>query len=220
MKRSFDNLAKAYLYLERLTFGHQLEHSRNHGLQALDSERAQRGLILGPGDGRFLNLALARNPKLQIESIERSPKMQEQTYERIQRLGKDCLNRYHHIANDARQYSFPNSEYDIVVAQYFLDCFNSTDANALLKKIAHTLKPNGKLVYADFSIPPKNPAKWIATGIAKLLYFCFRLTTDIETNRLPKLVWPLSLKLISSETRLKGLVTSTIRTKSPTSVNH
>jgi len=220
VKRSFDNLAKAYTFLERLTFGHQLERSRNHGLKALGSDKCDRCLILGPGDGRFLSLALAKNPKLQIDSIERSPKMQEQTSARIQKLGKNYMNRYRHIANDARQYSFPDSEYDCVVAQYFLDCFKSTDANALLEKFAHTLKSNGKLIYADFTIPPKVPARWIANGIVGLLYLCFRLATDIETHRLATLVWPESLKLISRETRLKGLVTSTIRRKSPTNADH
>ena len=220
MKRSFGNLAKAYIFLERLTFGHQLEYSRNHGLKALESGKCDRCLILGPGDGRFLGLALSRNPKLQIDSIERSPKMKEQTSERIQKLGKNYMNRHCHIADDARQYSFPDSEYDCVVTQYFLDCFNSNDANALLEKFAHTLKPNGKLIYADFTIPPKVPARWIASGIVGLLYLCFRLSTDIETHRLPKIVWPESLKLISRETRLKGLVTSTIRMKSPTSADH
>ena len=161
-----------------------------------------------------------RLQKLQIDSIERSPKMQEQTSARIQKLGKNYMNRYRHIANDARQYSFPDSEYDCVVAQYFLDCFKSTDANALLEKFAHTLKSNGKLIYADFTIPPKVPARWIANGIVGLLYLCFRLATDIETHRLATLVWPESLKLISRETRLKGLVTSTIRRKSPTNADH
>jgi ubiquinone/menaquinone biosynthesis C-methylase UbiE len=215
VKRSFDNLAKAYIYLERLTFGHQLERSRHHGLKALKPNKGQRCLILGPGDGRFSSLALARNPKFQIDSIERSPKMQKQTNARIRTLGESCINRYRHIANDVRQYSFPDSEYDIVVAQYFLDCFKSIDANRLLEKFALTLKPGGKLVYADFTIPQEIPAKWIATGIVKLLYLCFRLATDIQTNRLPELIWPESLKLISSETRLRGLVTSTIRKKDP-----
>ncbi len=84
-----------------------------------------------------------------------------------------------------------------------------------LKNSALTLKPGGKLVYADFTIPQEIIAKWIATGIVKLLYLCFRLATDIQTNRLPELIWPESLKLISSETRLRGLVTSTIRKKDP-----
>ena len=106
------------------------------------------------------------------------------------------------------------------MAQYFIDCFRSIDANALIEKFAHTLKSNGKLIYADFTIPPKVPVRWIANGIVGLLYLCFRLATDIETHLLATLVWPESLKLISRETRLKGLVTGTIRRKSPTNADH
>jgi len=196
-------------------FGRYLERSRLHGISAFASPHPQRVLVLGEGDGRFTISALKEYPNLLVDSVERSLKMREQTRMRIQKLGKGYENRYRVIATEALSFSFPNSEYDIVVAQYFLDCFNTKIANELLVKISRTLKPEGKLVYTDFSFPQKPLARWTGKVIVSFLYQFFRLTTDIEANRLPALVWPQSLKLTSSQTFLRGLLISEIRIKSP-----
>lgn len=214
MRRSFDNLATSYASLERLMFGHYLEQSRLHGITTFDSPHPQRALVLGEGDGRFTNLVLKEYPNLTVDSIERSSEMREQTKMRIQKLGKIYENRHRFIATEAKSFSFPNSVYDIVVGQYFLDCFNTNDANKLLVKISRTLKPDGKLIYTDFSIPQKPPARWAGKTIVSFLYQFFRLTTDIESNQLPTLTWPQPLKLTAQKTLLKGLLTSEIRTKS------
>ncbi len=214
MRRSFDNLAKSYASLERLMFGRYLERSRLHGITVFESPHLQRALVLGEGDGRFTINALKEYPNLLVDSIERSLKMREQTKMRIQKLGEAYENRHRVIANEAQSFTFPNSEYDVVVVQYFLDCFNSNDANELLVKISRTLKPDGKLVYADFSIPENSPARWTGKAIILFLYLFFRFTTDIETNRLPALEWPQSLKPTSRQFLLKGLLTSEIRMKS------
>lgn len=214
MRRSFDNLANAYCALERLLFGQKLNQSRHHGLTVLEPDMPQRALILGDGDGRFSYYALRKSPNLQIDSIERSSKMRDLAQSRIQKLGASFENRHQYISTDARSFSFPNSEYDIVVVQYFLDCFHTTDANSFIENFARTLKPNGKLVYTDFSIPKKRIVRWIAKGIVKCLYSFFRLTTDIEASHLPSIVWPHSLKLTSKKSLLKGIITSEIRARS------
>lgn len=196
-------------------FGRHLERSRLYGITAFESPNPQRALILGEGDGRFTHFALKEYPNLLVDSVERSSKMREQTQRRIQKLGQAYEHRHRFVAADVQSLLFPNSEYNIVVAQYFLDCFNTEVASGLLTKIARTLKAEGKLVYSDFSIPQKVPTRWIGKLIVSVLYQFFRSTTDIKAKQLPALAWPQSLKLISRQSTLKGLLTSEIRIKSP-----
>ncbi len=194
-------------------FGHQLERSRNHGILAFEPNKPQRALLLGDGDGRFSELALKQNPQLQIDSIERSFKMREQARLRLRKSNGNIVYRHHYVASDAKSFQFPKSEYDIVVAQFFLDCFPTKTANAFLSKFARTLKPYGKFVYTDFSIPKRTSARWIGEATVSFLYLFFRLTTDIEATHLPNLASPKSLQLTSRKTYLNGILSSEISSK-------
>lgn len=194
-------------------FGRRLESARFQGIATFEFSKPQRALIIGDGDGRFSQMALTENPHLSIDSIERSSKMRKQASLRIQKLGENYRDRHRYIAHDVRDFSFANSEYDFVVAQFFLDCFSSNDANVLLRNFARTLKPNGKLIYVDFAVPCKAPLRWLGKGFITILYLFFRITTDIGTSRLPELVWPNSLRISRKQLFLKGLVTSEIRSK-------
>lgn len=208
--RSFDNLASVYSILERTLFWNQLERARAHGLQAFDPETTQRALALGDGDGRFSAIALKRNPRLRIDSVDSSPAMLNQATKRIEQLGPDVRNRFQPIQADAREHSFERNDYDVVVAQFFLDCFSSEDANRLLERAGKALRPEGTLVYADFTA---RSGKRLHRWIVKLLYSLFRLTTDIESRTLPKLAWPYSLKLDKEKRWNEGLIVSEIRRK-------
>lgn len=194
-------------------FGKKLEYARFDCLSIFETGKPQRALVLGDGDGRFSYNALKLNPHLSIDSIEQSSSMREQARKRIQQLGKDDARRHAHIAYNALTYSFPISEYDIVVVQFFLDCFESSNANRLLSKLARALKANGKLAYADFSVPGRYPTKLIGKTVVSFLYLFFRMTANIESKRLPTLVWPDSLELTLKRQIMDGLVVCEIRTR-------
>ncbi|MGY8693147.1 MAG: class I SAM-dependent methyltransferase [Verrucomicrobiia bacterium] len=213
MKRSFDNMAGSYARLESLTFGKSLQHARGHALSAFDAKQPQKALLLGDGDGRFACRALQDNPLLQIDSIDISASMIHCAKTRIGTLDPELLRRYNPINANALNYEYPLSKYDVVVTQFFLDCFRSDQANQLIAKLETTIKLNGEFAYADFSIPKKRTSKFAGRFLVAILYHCFRLTTDIRANRLPTLEWPESLELETKAEFLKGLLTCEIRTK-------
>lgn len=213
MRRSFDNLARPYALLERLLFGRKLERARDSFLETLQTRKPKKALILGEGDGRFTRKALQMNPKLSVDSIEQSFKMRRIAKSRIEELEDSGMNRYRQLAVDALQYSFPPIEYDFVIAQFFLDCFSSNNANRLIANIEGTLKIEGKLLYLDFSIPYRRPANRLGQGFIIFLYLSFRATTDIEAKRLPRLSWPKSMELHSEQRLMKGLLTCQTRMK-------
>ncbi len=211
MRRSFDSLASIYLPLERLSFGCSLEAARNRGLEAIDPNAPQTLLLLGDGDGRFAFRALEKNPNAIVYSIDRSPKMLRRAQSRIEKLGPSALRRFNPIQSNVFDYEFPEKGYDVIAAQFFLDCFQTIEANQLLSRIAQSLKPKGRFIYADFSIPEKPPWSWLGLWIVKSLYCFFGLATDIEARELPELVWPETLIQLSRRTARKGLLVSEIR---------
>jgi len=213
MPRSFDNLARPYAVLEHLLFGRKLEQARDFHLEALDTRKPGKALILGEGDGRFTYKALHTNPKLSVDSIEQSFEMRRLAQSRIEKLGNRGKDRYCQIKNDALQYSFPQNEYDFVITQFFLDCFRTENANQLIVGINRALKVEGKFLYLDFSIPNGRSTYWLSHGLVAFLYLFFRATTNIEARSLPLLSWPKSLEARSKRRLMKGLLTCETRTK-------
>ena len=72
-KPSFDGLAPWYFLLEKLSFGNQLQKCRLSQLEELKD--ASSVLILGDGNGRFLESFLKFNVKAKIDSLDISQKM-------------------------------------------------------------------------------------------------------------------------------------------------
>jgi len=213
MKRSFDNIARVYARLESLTFGDLIERARDHALSAIDPAKPQTALLLGDGDGRFACRALRSNPLLHIDSIDNSPSMLRLAQSRIETVDSRLLERYSPIESNALNHTFETAKYDIVVTQFFLDCFQSEQANRLIDRLHASIKPKGRFAYADFSIPEKQPWNFLGRFLLKTLYHCFRSTTDIRATRLPSLQWPASLVPESRNEQLKGLLLSEIRSK-------
>jgi ubiquinone/menaquinone biosynthesis C-methylase UbiE len=213
MKRSFDNIANSYARLESLMFGNSLQHAREYALSAFDVTGAQKALLLGDGDGRFACRALQDNPLLQIDSIDISPSMLHCAKTRIQTSNPKLLARYNPINANALDHEYPLSHYDIVVTQFFLDCFKSNQATQLIAQLETTIKPNGRFAYADFSIPQRRAWNFTSRFLVAILYHCFRLTTDIRARRLPTLTWPESLESETKTEFLKGLLTCENRIK-------
>ena len=72
---SYTTLAPHYHWLETLTFGRALQAARCACLQAGEEVRPQRALLLGDGDGRFLERALRCWPEASwVSASKTSPR--------------------------------------------------------------------------------------------------------------------------------------------------
>ena len=69
-----DRIASVYRWLEYFVFGRALEHCRNCHLDSIGTR--QRALLLGDGDGRFLENCLRANSAVMVDSVDISEKMQ------------------------------------------------------------------------------------------------------------------------------------------------
>jgi ubiquinone/menaquinone biosynthesis C-methylase UbiE len=72
--------------------------------------------------------------------------------------------------------------FDVVVANFFFDCFTETQLSYLAHMIAETLRVGGKILIADFRIPPSGIAYFVGRALIGSLYRFFSLTCGL-TNK-------------------------------------
>ena len=82
---SFDRIARAYRWLEYLSFGRALERCRSLQLGAMDREG--QALLLGDGDGRFTASLLARETSLRVVAVDSSAAMLALLSRRVRQVG-------------------------------------------------------------------------------------------------------------------------------------
>jgi ubiquinone/menaquinone biosynthesis C-methylase UbiE len=174
----YDRLAASYRTLERLAFGGALMRARLRHLAALDG--AERVLVIGEGDGRFVAALCRRNRRCRPTVIERSGAMIALAQARLE--GDTARVRF--VQGDVRDLDVGGERFDAVVTHFVLDLFGPGTLDALIPRLASTLTPQGVWLLADFALPERGPGRWRAHAWLILLYALFRLRTDQEATRL------------------------------------
>lgn len=170
---NFDGVARWYRWLEYAAFGRALERCRFALLPELAEVR--RVLILGEGDGRFLQRLLAMNPRARVDVVEASVGML-----RLARGRLPADARVRFIQADARRWRFPRGEYDAVVTCFFLDCFTPETLAELMPRIAASAKPEARWLLAEFAERSSLRSRaWLAG-----MHAFFRVATHLEARRL------------------------------------
>jgi ubiquinone/menaquinone biosynthesis C-methylase UbiE len=162
-----DRIARWYRWIEYAGFGRALERRREAFLS--DVSGARRVLALGDGDGRALAALLAAAPHACVDYIDASARMLDLARARAgtQRVNYRCA--------DARTAPLPEAEYDLIVTHFFLDCFDETDMEPLIARLARAATPQSRWLISEF-----RGNGWLV----RVLYFFFRLTTGLRTRRL------------------------------------
>ncbi|MGC2163127.1 MAG: class I SAM-dependent methyltransferase [Silvibacterium sp.] len=201
----FDHLAQPYRWLEYFSFGPMLERCRFHRIPELAT--AQRALVLGDGDGRFLARLLTANLHLQADVVDQSPAMLRLLEARASAAGARDRIRIH----QADVLAFvPAGTYDLVVTHFFLDCFTTEDVETLAETIRPHLAPNARWLISEFAIPG-GIASLPAKSIVASLYAAFRVLTGLRTRSLPNYAAVLTRSGFTLEERkpfLAGLLVS------------
>ena len=171
-RHNFDGLAKCYRWLEYAAFGRELERSRIDVMPWLES--CERVLTLGEGDGRFVEALVRRYPALEVVCVEASGRMIERAQQRLPEGARVTF-----LQADAGTVKL-EGEFDGVVTCFFLDCFETATLHGMLPRIANHLRSGGVWGVAEFE-----SNGWRARAWLRLMYACFRFTTNLEADRLP-----------------------------------
>lgn len=180
-KPNFDVLASPYRWMEYLTFGPLLMHTRLAFLDRMGTSR--RALILGDGDGRFTRALLNANPTILVDAVDISPAMLRSL---VRRAAPHC-GRLRTFCADLRDWQPELQSYDLIITHFFLDCLTDDEVALLVRRIQPALAPNAQWVLSEFAIPagPKFFAM-LARLLVRFLYFAFQMLTGLETRKLPE----------------------------------
>jgi ubiquinone/menaquinone biosynthesis C-methylase UbiE len=176
---SFCHVARAYNFLEKLVFRNALEQTRFACLDTI--YEAERILLVGEGDGRFLAKLTSINTDCKITVLDTSPIMLALAKTRVSPVFQGKIQ---FCKEDAKTFPFPAESFDAVVSHFFLDCFNENTLTILLKKLSSTLRPNGKWLIADFAEPSLNTLPGLLQFLSlRILYTFFGFSCGIEARR-------------------------------------
>jgi hypothetical protein len=204
---NFDRVAPIYRWLEYLTFGCHLEMCREWSLPQLAHSR--RALVLGDGDGRFLSALLEVNPNLCADVVDASGAMLSELRDRNPAAIAEGRVRTYHA--NALIFLPPESDYDLVITHFFLDCFHTSEVAGIVSRVRLHLAPNALWVASDFVIPPKGFASLVARGVVSALYLGFRLLAGLRVRELPDHASVFSMagfRMSERKTWLGGLIAS------------
>lgn len=154
-----DRIARWYRWMEYAAFGGALRKSREAFLFELGNPR--RALVLGDGDGRFLQLFVALYPETCVDAVDVSAKM-------IELAGRRLGGRVQFHCADAREFNF-EGPYDLAVAHFFFDCFDEEELASLIKRI-----PTKSWLVSEFRY-----TRW-SRPIIRGLYLFFRVSTGLR----------------------------------------
>ncbi len=172
-----DRIARWYRYFEYGAFGRKLERRRFEFLA--ESRTVRHVLMLGEGDGRFLQAFLALNAEATVDYVDSSAKMLSLAEGRAGPDGSRV--RFHHAS--ALYWTPPRNDYDLIVTHFFLDCFNENDLAILIGRIAANAV-QATWIVSDFHQPQRGFQAIRAASWLRLLYTSFGITTGLKTQSL------------------------------------
>lgn len=177
---NFDRVARVYRALEYVAFGRSLEAARFRYLERLRDRR--HVLILGEGDGRFLERLVAVAPTAAVRCIDSSAAMLARA---ANRLDPAARSRVTFECADIRAADIPPGTYDAVVTLFVLDCLSPGEVVRVVQRLAGGLRSDGLWLFADFAIPPRGWRRWRAKLWVSALYVFFRWQTGLSVRELP-----------------------------------
>jgi len=214
-------IAPYYQTLEYASFGKHLEKARFAFFA--EAVRARRALICGGGDGRFLARLLRGNPGVHADFVDLSSKMAELSERRVAAMGAPFRRRVNFHVEDVRQFTPPRASnggrYDLVVTNFFLDCFPAAQIDALVSRIASWTAPAAHWLLADFAQAPGFASALYTRAVVLTLYAAFRLTTGLRVTHLPPYLAALNhtgFAPIRQQHALFGLLHSSLWQRAPT----
>jgi ubiquinone/menaquinone biosynthesis C-methylase UbiE len=207
---NFDPVARAYRWLEYLSFGPWLRRCRTAQIAQLAN--ARHALLLGDGDGRFLRRLLLVNPVLSADVVDSSQSMLRLLERRVFRCGAEARDRVRlHHAN-ALEWN-PPGNYDLIVSHFFFDCFFPSQLEQLLDRLLPHAAPGARWIVSEFAIPANRTTAALARSIVSALYLAFGRLTGLPVRSLPDYATALRRRglILTGERRfLSGLLRSQV----------
>lgn len=211
-----DRIAPYYEFLEHLSFGKSLERRRCAFLR--ETQTSKRAIVCGGGDGRFLARLLRANSRVLVDFVDLSPGMIELAERRVAGMGPAYRARVRFYVGDVGEFQAQPKCYDLIVTNFFLDCFSETELSTIVARLAGWGAPRGRWLVSDFSEVDGAIGHLWTSGIIKGLYAAFEVTTGLQVKSLANYVAALArlgYRRCHEETAWSGLLHSSLWTCDP-----
>jgi SAM-dependent methyltransferase len=139
--------------------------------------------VLGDGDGRFLADLLRTNRASEADSLDISSGMVALARRRVAAVPGGAA-RARFVVADARTDLLPATGYDLVVTNFFLDCFRPAELAAVVRRVAAACAPDALWVDGDFRVPPSGWRRPAAQLLLAGLYGFFGIAARLPARRL------------------------------------
>lgn len=180
---SFDRLAPYYRWMELMLAGGKMHRCRTAFLGQIPAPK--QILLLGEGHGRSLVEYRHRFAEAQITCVDASERMLTQARRKLARHNLEA-NQVEFIHADALNWTPRTHHYDLLVTNFFLDCFRPDQLEQIIFKIATGSTPDANWLLADFQTPGAGWKGLRSRLILRLLYVFFRMVTRLPAHRLTK----------------------------------
>lgn len=160
-------------------------------------------LDFGCGTGTLLQLLKEKYPDVECAGIDNDPRMLKVAKERLLGIPKVQLVEY-----AGHSLPFTDNSFNAVVSTWVFHHLTNEQKTQAFTEIHRVLKPNGKLVVADWGKPQN--------GLMKLLFFILQIVDNFETTqinlegRLPEFMQAVDLRnveIVGNQSTLLGTLT-------------
>lgn len=173
---NFDRLAPIYRRMELVAAGGKLQRCRLEFLGQIVSPA--RILLAGEGHGRFLPECVKRFPLAAIVVVDSSARMLD--------IGRSKVDSPHvkFVHADLVGWEGPADEFDLIVTNFFLDCFPEDQLAVVVSKLGKCATADAQWLLADFAIAPSPLAGFRSRVILAALYAFFRMVCGLKADTL------------------------------------
>jgi len=178
---SFDSLASLYHGMEAVLAGGKLQRSRTALLDETSEPRSI--LLLGEGHGRCLLTCCRRFPHARIVCLDASAKMLTVARQHLERNKIDSSG-VEFIHADVLHWTAPGAGFDLIVTNFFLDCFRPDQLEHIISNIAESTTVNANWLIADFQVAASGMKRLRSRLILWAMYTFFCTVTRIPAHKL------------------------------------
>src|SRR5204862_1439716 len=90
--------------------------------------------------------------------------------------------RVEYVHADVFAWSPPARHFDLIVTNFFFDCFRPDQLEQLMPHRANSACGEANWIVSDFCVPARGWARWRARGIIAAMYYFFRVATRLPAR--------------------------------------
>jgi ubiquinone/menaquinone biosynthesis C-methylase UbiE len=176
---SFDTLAPHYRWMERVLAGQKLQRCRTHFLQKIPTP--ERALLAGEGNGRFLVEFVRKFPTTEIVCLDASEKMLAAASASIAHANHSSIEFIH---ADLFDWKSPSNHFDLIVTNFFLDCFTADQLGRVVPLLTNAATSNATWLLTDFCSARAGWKRLRTQSILASMYVFFGFATKLPACQL------------------------------------